>query len=209
MSLKEETENIVKGSIIGFICGDVLGYPFENIEGLEQYEIEIIKPSEDEILGSWSFVSSSCLCVIDSIVELEEIDFEDIKSKLAEVVCGGRLNPNGESKDFSESITESVSNINNGMSYDKSGIISDFSTNESLFRVLPLALFCSNNNLEDFIDIMHKSSIITHRNIDNQVMNALYGLIVRNIFLNKTEKTSELLLDFYKTKKMSAYEKSL
>lgn len=205
-----EIDFYLKGSIIGFLIGDVLGYPYENLENLDEYHIEIIKtPEEDEVFGSWSFAGSSLLAVIDSIVELEDVDFEDIKQKISDVICGGYLNPNTECKDFSETITEAVNNINNGMPFDKSGIfVKENVSNESLFRVLPLSLFCLNDTVDDFIFKMHNISLITHKNIESHIMCALYGLIIKNIILQKNEKVTDLLLDFYKTKKMNDYYKT-
>jgi ADP-ribosylglycohydrolase len=202
-----EIDFYIKGSIIGFLIGDVLGYPYENLDNLDQYYIEIIKtPEEDEVFGGWSFVGSSLLAVIDSIVEFEDIDFEDIKQKLSDIVCGGYLNPNAECKDFSETITQAVNNINNGMPFDKTGIlVTDNISNESLFRVLPIALFCLNDSIEDFITNIHNVSLITHKNIESHIICALYGLIIKNIILQKNDKVTELLLDFYKTKKMNNF----
>lgn len=192
--------NFIKGSIYGHMVGDAIGFPLKNIATLPKY-LEMYGTSTFP-KGTLTDASLMMLCTISSINDSRNISSEEIISNLQDWYLGGFLAVNEDCIEIKSNVMQSLTNYTNGFPPDRCGINEEKQNNNaSLIRTLPVALFCANKGIDEFIENIHAIAQITNPQIDNQVCCVLYGLLIRNILLEKKEKVFELLQDYYKTKK--------
>ncbi len=209
-SKSEHAELFIKGSIIGHLIGDALGYPYENLDNVIQYEIEMVCGHHEELEGSWSMPGAFALATMASINEFDGLDLDDLMERFNDVYIAGYLTPAQECKDLGPITTEAVKNFTNGMPPDKCGIRDEKAIdNECLARILPIGLYFAHSSIDDLIDSAHKVCRLTHATALCEVTCAAYCMIIRNLLLQRAEKAFELLDDYYRTNKMDEHLKAL
>ena len=202
---RELFESAIKGSVVGLLIGDALGFPYHS-KKVHYNKIDMICGKNKEPAGSFQGPGALTLCTIASIIECHDIDTSDIVEKFNDFMIGGYMSATEECADVSPATIAAIKNYNNGMPPDKCGMKEESnSDNESLTRILPVALFCANDSLDNLIDKAHEVSAITHAQTKSQVACALFCLIVRNLLMQRSEKVFDLLKDYYYTKKMNDY----
>ncbi len=202
-------ESLVKGSIMGHLIGDALGYPYTN-KKISPSNIDMIEGEEGEPAGAYQGPGTLSLCTMSSINELHGIDTSDILERFNDFVIGGYLTAVEDCSDVSEATIAAIKNFNNGMPPDKCGLREDeFNDNECLARMLPIALYCVTDPIDHIIDTAHAVCEITHAQVKSKVTCALYCLIIRSLLLQKSEKVFELLDDYYQTKGMQDFSDKL
>ena len=197
-------KDFVKGAIYGHIIGEAVGFPLKNIS---------VAPKHFDMYGtstypkgSYGDASSMMLCTLAAINECRSISVEDILDMLQDWYVGGFLTIDGDCIEIKTNVSQALTNYTNGFPPDRCGINEESQNNNAaLLRTLPIALFCSCKSIDDFVENIHQAAKITNPQHDNQVCCVLYGLLVRNMLLDKKEKIFELLEDYYKTKKQKEY----
>ncbi|KKM81433.1 hypothetical protein LCGC14_1329920 [marine sediment metagenome] len=202
-------ESCVKGSIVGLLIGDALGYPFSN-EKVSILKIDLIEGKEGEPPGSYQGPGALSLCTIASINELNEISPEDIFDRFNDFMIAGYLGASECCSDLSEITIQAIKNHLNGMPPDKCGIADEGSNDgECIARMLPVALWNVNESTQDIIEIAHITCRMTHAEISSQVACAAYCLAIRNLFLQKAERIFTVLENYYKENNLDLFGKSL
>lgn len=202
-------ENYVKGSIIGLMVGDALGFPYSDWEQIPT-EPEMIEGPAAEPPGCYQAPSALALCTMANINEFGGINPHDLIEKFHDFLIAGYMAPYGdvdECSDISEATVEAIKKFTTGMPPDRSG--SRDADNECLTRMLPIGLWYSTESVDALIKAAHQSCIITHGTVECQVACAAYCMLVRNMLLQKSEKVFEFLADFYKTTKLPEYAQEL
>jgi len=197
-------ESAIKGSIIGLLVGDALGFPYSGRK-ISHSKIDMIEGKNGEPAGSFQGPGALTLCTMSSIVEYGTIDTSDIIEKFNDFMIGGYMASTEDCSDISPATIAAIKNYNNGMPPDKCASKDEIDDNECLTRILPIALFCSNGSLDNLVDKSHEVCRITHAQTKSQVVCALFCLIVRNLLIQHSEKVFDLLKDYYVTKKMNDY----
>ena len=204
MEKSEYLELFVKGAVIGHLIGDALGYPYEGVGNLVQYDIEMIAGKHGEPLGTWTAASGFMLATIANINEYDGIELDDLMEKFNDVYLGGYLMCDGECKDISYTTSGAIGNFTNGIPLDKCALVDD-TDNDCLLRMLPIGLFYATAPVDDLITKAHAVCSLTHSTVLCQTTCAAYCLIIRNILLQQAEKALELLNDYYKVKDMEEH----
>lgn len=193
----EHFDNLVKGAIFGHIVSDIFAT-------MRQTGVDI---NSKLVSPSYSSSSAMMLCVMASLNEVESFDPDDIMAKLYDFYIGGYMAKADETVKVGQLNRHAINNHSNGMPTDRCALSTEAPSTdgEALIRTLPIALYYSNDSIDSLINNAHQLSTMTHNHVYDQVYCALYAVIIRNLLLEKTEKAFEVLGDYYKTKKMTAY----
>ena len=201
-------ELFVKGALMGHLIGDAVGYPYESVENLVQFDIEMIRGKHGEASGTWSYPGGFALATVANLAEYEGINIDDLMEKFNDTYLGGYLMPDDECKDVGYTTSEAVKNFSNGIPLDKCGS-REATDNDCLLRILPVALYYAAGPIDDLVDNTHLVCGITHNTAICQTTCAAYAMLVRNILLQRPEKALELLDDYYKIKQLDEHRLAL
>lgn len=197
-----DIENNLKGCIVGFLIGDALAYPYENIDKIKEYEIDMVRGLHEESVGSWSFPGAFALATMSSINDCDGINLDDIVEKFNDVYIAGYLTVDNECKDIGPVTSEAIKNYTNGLPPDKCGVENANFDCDCLLRILPVGLYLAFRPLDEIVDQAHQVCKITHSDYYSQVCCAVFCLIIRNILLQKSEKVFDILTNYYSGKDM-------
>lgn len=169
-SLSLQNTNI-KDGIIGFAVGDALGVPaeFKSRDELKKYPITDMKAdgTYNVPAGTWSDDTSMTLATIDSILETQTIDVNDMASKFLKWFRNAEYTATNECFDIGRTTLQALakfelklddaSNCGGNGEYDNG--------NGSLMRILPIAYYIYYKNITDnqeIYNIIKDVSSITH-----------------------------------------------
>ena len=161
----------MKNGIIGFAIGDALGVPaeFKSREELKRYPItDMVGDGTYNVpAGTWSDDTSMTLATIDSIIEKQTIDVNDMASKFLKWFRNAEYTATNECFDIGRTTLQALAKyelkqddvVNCGGSgeYDNG--------NGSLMRILPIAYYIYYKNIADnqeIYSIIKDVSSITH-----------------------------------------------
>ncbi len=182
--------NRLKGGLYGLLIGDALGVPYE-------FHPASAIPSRDLIdmtpparfhrahamvkPGTWSDDGALALCLLDSLIEKDGLDLENLATKFLEWGSNGYLAVDGQAFGIGNQTSRALENLKSGMSPETAGP-SDVRSNGngSLMRALPLALWHRGSD-EDLVALAHTQSLPTHGHVHSQVCCALYVLVARRL----------------------------
>ena len=203
--VSEELKNKIFGGIFGLIVGDALGVPVEFVprEKLKANPVSdmIGYGTYNMPPGTWSDDSSLTLCLVDSLCS--GFNLRDIAEKFIKWYKDGYWTPFGYAFDIGRTTKIAINNLINGIEPIKAGPNDGRSNgNGSLMRILPLAFYVKNFDLDKQFEIIHKVSAITHGHIRSQIACGIYVQFIIQLLENKEpvkayEKTKEIILDFY------------
>ena len=185
-------KNKVMGGIFGLIIGDAVGVPYEFYEAEKLPEIgkiDMIPPKEfeksypDVPYGTYSDDSAQFLCILDSYIQNDSFNIEDIADKISRWLNEGLWAVDNIVFDVGNQTLKAIREFKKGTSPLKSGfIVPNGKGNGSLMRDLGIVLLHKGTEKE-LIKNSHEQSMITHGHICNQICCALYSLIARNLLL--------------------------
>lgn len=180
----------VLGGIWGLIIGDAVGVPYEfnlpsNIPKLEDIDMitpkNFIKTYGDVDYGTYSDDSAQFLCVINSYIECNGFNIDNLAKKLLYWLKDGLWTVDNNVFDVGSQTLEALTDYARGTSPLRSGFCNpEAKGNGSLMRTLGLAFFNYDDDEKLVID-SHYQSVITHGHICNQICCAFYNLIARNL----------------------------
>ena len=164
-------EDKIKGSVIGFAIGDALGVPVEFVSRDELLYDKITDMtgygSHNMPAGTWSDDTSMLLATMDSINRNNGIDYDDIMDSFCDWYSNDQYTATGVLFDIGNATSAAINNrlirklpaVECGMSTERSN------GNGSLMRILPLAFYLYENNIDDneSTKIVNNISSLTHR----------------------------------------------
>lgn len=193
----------IKSAIYGFVIGDAMGVPveFEDREKLMESPVTNMLGygSYDVPKGVWSDDTSMTLATIDSIiVNKNELNYNDIANKFCEWINNAKYTATNEVFDIGTTTKYSLMRYwNNNIDATKCGGtgISE-NGNGSLMRMLPIALYCFYNKMEDndIINIVRNTSSITHAHEISIIGCYMYVKYIIFILSNNNKTESYKLL---------------
>ncbi len=180
--------NRVLGGIWGLIIGDAVGVPYEftsqeDIPNLE--EIDIITPKHfrktypEVPFGTYSDDSAQFLCILDSYIECDGFDIDNLAKKFLAWLSDGLWAVDGYVFDVGGQTLNALAEYARGTSPRESGMcLPEGKGNGALMRTLALALIEDGDD-ERLVNDSHEQAMITHGNICNHVCCAFYNLIAK------------------------------
>ncbi len=160
-----------KNGIIGLAIGDALGVPgeFKSREYLKMDPITTMTGYGTHNMpeGTWSDDTSMTLATIDSIIDTNGINPNDIANKFVDWWKDSKYTPAGETFDIGSTCQEAIYNYYrdrekqgavNATRYGRSGEFNN--GNGALMRILPIAYYC-NKYTSDNMEILENVRIVS------------------------------------------------
>ncbi len=182
-----------KSALYAAIAGDALGVP---VEHSARHELTLCAVKNmlgygryDQPKGTWSDDTSMTLCTIEVLAE--GYDVEALGRKFCAWIFDGEWTPWGYVFDSGITTFTALDKIrNDGMSAkDSGGDSEDDNGNGSLMRMLPAALYFSNEDTDEYLKRIHEISAITHAHPRAMMGCGIYACIVREL-LSNDDKTA-------------------
>lgn len=210
----ELKELYVKGSIVGMLIGDAMGYHyrFAKDKGVPQLsDIDMLPgPQEFRQEGIYTNASALALCTQATLNEYDSLNIDDLLERFYECMVGGYMNYDAEDYYLGQVSAQSIKNFSNGIPWDRCGLKTELAdTDDDVFlRLLPVALWNISAETKDFLEEIRKTAVLTHASTNAIICSQLYALIVRNLLLQKAEKVFDTLADYY-SKDATEFESAL
>ena len=211
----------IQGSILGFAVADALGVP---VEFLDRSQL-IDKPVTDmEGFGShrvpegtWSDDTSLMLATMDSIVEKNGIDYDNIMQKFFNWVTKNEYTATGELFDIGISTKKAIMNYYSGMPALECGCTGfNENGNGSLMRMTPLVFYLYQNfSRKEIISIINNISSLTHAHEISKLGCAIYvDYMIKILDGNSKEEAYEALKkinysEYYSEESIKLYSRIL
>ena len=177
---------MIKSGICGLVVGDALGVPveFKTKEYLMEHPVTgmIGHGTYDQPKGTWSDDTSLTLATMQSIINKNEIDLEDIMKEFCLYVHESKY-CQYEVFDYGNTTICSIDRFESGYSVFECGGRGDRDNgNGSLMRILPLA-YIPGITYEDIENV----SAITHAHPKSKIACVLYVEIAKSMLSNDLE----------------------
>lgn len=180
----------LEGGLLGLLCGDALGVPYEfsepgEVPPAEQIEYEppadFPRAHAGTPPGTWSDDGAQALCLLASLLESDCLDPEDLGRRLRRWYDEGYLAVDGRVFDVGLTTSRALRELEEGTPALEAGSTDENANgNGALMRVLPLALWHRGPDAELIVDAQAQSRV-THGHLRSQLCCALYCLWARRI----------------------------
>lgn len=174
----------VKDGIIGLIIGDALGVPVE-FQSRESLKIDPVTKMEgygtyNMPPGTWSDDSSMTIATMASIVNKNEIDYDDIMKEFQSWIETGKYTQYSNTFDYGITTARGIQNYKMGIDAIECGGTGERDNgNGSLMRILPLA-FIPDIDYETIENI----SGLTHGHLRSKIACVFYIEIAKSMLEN-------------------------
>ena len=179
-------QNIWLDGVMGVIIGDALGCPVQFMDRDEIKERGLVKGMEgygtyNMPPGTWSDDSSMTIATMASIVNKNEIDYDDIMKEFLEWIENGKYTQYQDTFDYGITTLHGIMNYKQGIDAIKCGGTGERDNgNGSLMRILPLA-FIPDIDYETIENI----SGLTHGHLRSKIACVFYIEIAKSMLENK------------------------
>ena len=189
--------NKLKGALLGYIVGDALGVPveFKERETLKKYPIcEMVGyGTHHQPAGTWSDDTSMTLATMEWVMEGEDSTLQDndLMDKFINWLTKGEYTAHGITFDYGNATAEALMRYTKEYQpYECGGTSAQSNGNGSLMRMLPIALWCAKNNLneEELRQFVEKVSAFTHAHARSKMGCFLYVNIIMGLLKNDGDK---------------------
>ncbi len=204
---RDHLELFVKGSIVGHLIGDAVGFPYKYAK---EAPTKISMRNGEYPAGTYTDNGALMLCTMACFNESKDLQEDELIEKFNDLYIGGYLTPDSECHDMDLITVQAIKNYSNGMPTDKCGPKEEnLHKAAPLSRMLPIGLFYSTDPIDELISHSHDACKLTHYHIRTQVACALYCLLIKNIVLQKSEKVFDILKHYYEENNLSEHKSEL
>ncbi len=172
----KNTEHL-KSAMLGLIVADALGVPFEfkkrdTFRATDMAEFG----THNQPVGTWSDDSSMVLATLDSFIQTEKIDYDDIMERFVRWFDEGEYTPYGKCFDIGHTTLTAIGRYKCGITSVRCGGrgLND-NGNGSLMRILPIAF------VEHTVDDILNLSSLTHAHEISLMSCRLYVQLAENL----------------------------
>lgn len=159
----------IKDGVIGHAIGDAMGVPIEFCSREKLLKHPITKMigygSYDVKEGTWSDDTSMTIATMDSIINKQKLDYNDIMMNFYQWLKNSKYTPHEEVFDVGRTCIQAITNFSDGVEASKCGLTDVMSNgNGSLMRMLPIAYYCYYKKLKEMeiYDVVKNVSSLTH-----------------------------------------------
>lgn len=182
----------IKAVMIGHAVGDALGVPVEFRKREELKE----NPVTDMIgygtypvpAGAWSDDTSMSLATLDSLMK-NTVDYDDIMNNFVKWLINSEYTPTGQVFDVGNTCRTAIENYlqADGKTASECGLADKLSNgNGSLMRIHPMCLylFAKETDEDEAIEILYKTSSVTHAHRGAKRACGIYAFVLWEILRN-------------------------
>ncbi len=192
--------NIWLDGIVGVVVGDALGSPaqFKRREVFREKPITKMEYCDafDTPAGSWTDDSSLTLAGLDSLIESNGYDINDMADKFVNWLKKGEYTPFGYPYDIGFGCKLGIEVYSRTKDpYTSGGDDQMNNGNGSLMRIMPVCLYSylMNKNgkwtIDECIKSIHDASGITHRHLRAKMACGLYFFMAKHVIDDREEKS--------------------
>ncbi len=190
-----DRESRVTGGLLGVAVGDALGVPVEGVsrKRLRARPVEEMLPASRWGLppGTWSDDTSLTLCLAASLAELGRLDLDDVGRRFVRWLDEGYWSPHGQPVGIGRTTRQAIARLRRGVPAEKTGGKGEWSNgNGSLMRILPVALFFADAEVQELLEAAHRVSAITHAHPRSQMACGIYCLVARELLHGQDVRTA-------------------
>ncbi len=171
----------LESAMFGVIVGDALGVPFE-FKRRDSFKVEDMVGfgTHHQPAGTWSDDSSMTLATLESFIECDYFDYEDLMNRFSSWLCQGEYCPYGKCFDVGCTTVTAIGRYKEGetpLACGGKGLHDN--GNGSLMRILPIAFV--EHTIDDIVDLSslthgHKISLMCCRIYIQLVENLMKGM---------------------------------
>lgn len=180
---------LIKAMIVGHAIGDALGVPVEFMsrEKIAHDPVAEMRGygTHHQPPGTWSDDTSMTLCLLESIVRLERIDYKDIMDNFVSWLRRAEFTATGITFDVGIASQAAIHHYEQGCLPLACGGSGEYDNgNGSLMRIAPLAIYLWQHNISTVKDVLkeaHHISRLTHAHPRSQMACGIYTLIAMNL----------------------------
>lgn len=185
----------IRDAILGFVVADALGVPIE-FKSREELSINPLKEmigygSHSVPEGTWSDDTSMMLATMDSIIDTNKIDYNDMMKKFCDWYLNSKYTATGIMFDIGISTREALHKFYSGYNALDCGGKGEFDNgNGSLMRILPISFYLIYNNLDEKqeIELLNNCSSLTHGHEISKLGCKIYTDFIKSLFNGKNKK---------------------
>lgn len=181
MREEKSHRNRILGGLWGAIVGDALGLPakLSTREKREQDPVTSMRGygTYYQPPGTWWHNSSLLLCTVESLANYR-LDLHDMGQRFVRWHRKGYWTPWGEVADIGDTTQKAIDHLEKGVEPVMAGDTDvNSNDNESLIRMLPIALRFANSPPDDLLNNVYRVSSLTHRHPRSLIACGFYSLI--------------------------------
>lgn len=187
--------NNIRNSILGFVIGDSLGVPVEfkvRQQLVKNPLIDMVGYGTHNMPeGTWSDDTSMVLATIDSIIQKQKIDYNDIMSKFCAWYLRSEYTATGITFDIGNATKKALNNYYDGIPALKCGGKAIYDNgNGSLMRMLPIILYSYYIGLseEEEISLLNNCSSLTHAHEISKLGCKIYSDFIKELLKGNTKE---------------------
>lgn len=186
---------LIKDSILGFVTADALGVPIE-FKSRNELNVRPLKEmigygSHNVPEGTWSDDTSMMLATMDSIINTDKIDYDDMMKKFCDWYMNSKYTATGVMFDIGISTRKALHKFYNGCNALDCGGKGEFDNgNGSLMRILPISFYSIYNELDEKqeIELLNNCSALTHGHEISKLGCKIYTDYIKSLLNGKDKK---------------------
>ena len=179
--------------VFGLAIADAVGVPaeFTDRRSLKRNPITdmVGYGTHHQPPGTWSDDSSMTIAAMDSIVEYQNINYDDIMKKFCEWMHESKYTATGDFFDIGITTRNALHNYERGIAPVRCGEPYERSNgNGSLMRILPFVLYCFYKKVsyDEEVSIINDASSLTHAHEISKLGCKIYADYIKELLNGKT-----------------------
>lgn len=191
-----DTSLRIEGSIYGLLVGNALAERCSNSTDIEAAFPQLLA-------RYYTDAGAMTLCTMASLNDSERLDLDDLGYRFQEWYLGSYLVSSEQKIRSRVTISQAMRMYGNGMPFDRCGAKINPADNSALLRMLPIALWNSNESLMKLVREAHQTTLFTNQQVEAQVCSAIYCLMIRLLLKQEKKPILAVLEEEYANSKLS------
>lgn len=195
-NLQKTEKNLMEDGLLGFAVGDALGVPveFTSRESRKKAPIKemVGYGSHNVPKGTWSDDTSMTIACMDSIIENNDINYDDMMNKFCEWVKEAKYTATDTLFDIGITTRKALYSYYSGQTSPiESGPTDERSNgNGSLMRMLPIAIYLAEKKYDELteVEIINNISSLTHGHEISKLGCKIYSDYIKSLYNGKSKE---------------------